>query len=50
MSVSTQARGPSAAGNPKVRIWRTAIYGMLVLGAAALVVAYAYTLLFPGDV
>jgi ABC-type glycerol-3-phosphate transport system permease component len=42
MRVSTQARGPSAAGNPKVRLWRTSIYAMLALGAAAFLLPFLW--------
>lgn len=42
MSVSTQARGPSAASNPKVRLWRTSIYAMLILGAAAFLLPFLW--------
>lgn len=42
MRVSTQARGPSAASNPKVRLWRTSIYAMLLLGTAAFLLPFLW--------
>lgn len=42
MTLSVQARGPMASSNGKVRVWRTAIYAMLVLGTVAFLLPFLW--------
>lgn len=44
MTIAVRARGPMADANAKVRLWRTAIYAMLLLGTAAFLLPFLWML------